>query len=228
MHRPAPQHRHKEQRQKRQIGHSVQRHPGKDDTPGQNRVTAVEFAGLPPEHSALADHHTAGNSEGQPQFGRAHRRVCGQRHGQAEGDCDARCKAQALRSVVRWVVRLWVSLVVSRISTMAADGLMLWRKPVPCEVSAKRPALRSVWRKAAAVMQDFAQALKHWRRRRRPRQLQLATEAEVSSRRITFLGTGRACPSQGMVLRLAGVLGLPRRAEYHPDGGGIFPAVSDP
>lgn len=188
----------------------------------------MEFAGLPPEHSAPADHHTAGNSEGQPQFGRAHRRVCGQRHGQAEGDCDACCKAQALRSVVRWVVRLWVSLVVSRISRMAADGLMVRRKPVLCEVSAKRPALRSVWRKAAAVIHDFPQALKHWRRSRRPRQLQLATEAEVSSRRITFLGTSRACPSQGMALRLAGAPGLPRRAKHNPDGGGIFPAVSGP
>lgn len=62
-------------------------------------------------------------------------------------------------------------------------------------------------------MQDFPQALKHWRRSRRLSQLQLATEAEVSSRHIAFLETGRARPSRGMVLRLAGVLGLPRAAQ---------------
>ena len=69
-------------------------------------------------------------------------------------------------------------------------------------------------------MQDFAQTLKDWRRKRRLSQLQLASEAEVSSRHIAFLETGRARPSRGMVLRLAQVLALPR-----PDANAILAAA---
>jgi transcriptional regulator with XRE-family HTH domain len=42
-------------------------------------------------------------------------------------------------------------------------------------------------------------------------QLALATEADVSSRHLSFLETGRAHPSREMVLRLAGVLDVPLR-----------------
>ncbi|MGL4234473.1 MmyB family transcriptional regulator [Tabrizicola sp.] len=59
-------------------------------------------------------------------------------------------------------------------------------------------------------MRDFPQSLKDWRHIRRLSQLELATEAEVSSRHLAFLETGRARPSRGMVLRLAEVLGLPQ------------------
>lgn len=59
-------------------------------------------------------------------------------------------------------------------------------------------------------MPDFPATLRHWRRARRLSQLALASEAEVSPRHLAFLETGRARPSRGMVLRLAGVLGLPR------------------
>jgi transcriptional regulator with XRE-family HTH domain len=59
-------------------------------------------------------------------------------------------------------------------------------------------------------MQDFPTALRHWRRTRRLSQLDLASEAEVSPRHLAFLETGRSRPSRGMVLRLAGVMGLPR------------------
>lgn len=59
-------------------------------------------------------------------------------------------------------------------------------------------------------MHSFPTALRNWRRFRRLSQLQLATEAEVSPRHLAFLETGRARPSRGMVLRLAGVLGLPQ------------------
>jgi transcriptional regulator with XRE-family HTH domain len=60
------------------------------------------------------------------------------------------------------------------------------------------------------LMHDFPTALKSWRHTRRLSQLDLATEAMVSSRHLAFLETGRARPSRGMVLRLAGVLELPR------------------
>ena len=59
-------------------------------------------------------------------------------------------------------------------------------------------------------MHDFHTALRSWRRTRRLSQLKLANEAEISPRHLAFLETGRARPSRGMVLRLAGVLLLPR------------------
>lgn len=54
--------------------------------------------------------------------------------------------------------------------------------------------------------------LKQWRERRRMSQLVLATEAEISSRHLSFLETGRSHPSREMVLLLAEVLDVPHRA----------------
>lgn len=59
-------------------------------------------------------------------------------------------------------------------------------------------------------MHDFPTTLRHWRHTRRLSQLDLASEAAVSPRHLAFLETGRSRPSRAMVLRLAGVLGLPR------------------
>ena len=53
--------------------------------------------------------------------------------------------------------------------------------------------------------------LQHWRRARHLSQLELALEAEVSSRHLCFIETGRASPSREMVLLLASVLDLPLR-----------------
>jgi len=53
--------------------------------------------------------------------------------------------------------------------------------------------------------------LRTWRRRRSLSQLELALEAEVSSRHVSFLETGRARPSREMVLRLAEHLEIPLR-----------------
>ena len=57
----------------------------------------------------------------------------------------------------------------------------------------------------------FGDILRHWRVSRRMSQLTLATEAEISSRHLSFLETGRAHPSREMVLLLAGVLDVPLR-----------------
>lgn len=57
----------------------------------------------------------------------------------------------------------------------------------------------------------IGQLLRHWRQRRRMSQLTLATEAEISSRHLSFLETGRARPSREMVLRLAEHLMIPLR-----------------
>jgi transcriptional regulator with XRE-family HTH domain len=53
--------------------------------------------------------------------------------------------------------------------------------------------------------------IKHWREQRRMSQLFLASEAEISSRHLSFIETGRTAPSRAMVLRLAEYLEVPLR-----------------
>src|SRR5258708_14128760 len=53
--------------------------------------------------------------------------------------------------------------------------------------------------------------LREWRQRRRMSQLGLAVEAEISTRHLSFLETGRAQPSRDMVLLLSQVLEVPLR-----------------
>ena len=49
----------------------------------------------------------------------------------------------------------------------------------------------------------MGELLRDWRQRRRLSQLDLASEAGVSSRHLSFVETGRARPSREMVLHLA-------------------------
>ncbi len=58
-------------------------------------------------------------------------------------------------------------------------------------------------------MSSFPQTLRTWRKARRFSQLDLAMEAQVSSRHVSFLETGRAQPSRDMVARLSDALQLP-------------------
>ncbi len=58
-------------------------------------------------------------------------------------------------------------------------------------------------------MTDFTETLKTWRKMRRYSQLDLAAEANISGRHLSFLETGRARPSRGMVLRLSEALQMP-------------------
>jgi transcriptional regulator with XRE-family HTH domain len=53
--------------------------------------------------------------------------------------------------------------------------------------------------------------LRAWRQRRRLSQLDLALDAEVSQRHLSFVESGRAAPSREMVLRLAATLEVPLR-----------------
>jgi transcriptional regulator with XRE-family HTH domain len=53
--------------------------------------------------------------------------------------------------------------------------------------------------------------LRTWRQRRRVSQLELAIEADVSPRHVSFIETGRSTPSRAMVLRLAQALDVPAR-----------------
>jgi transcriptional regulator with XRE-family HTH domain len=53
--------------------------------------------------------------------------------------------------------------------------------------------------------------LRSWRQRRRMSQLDLACEADISTRHVSFLETGRSRPSRDMVLHLAERLDVPLR-----------------
>lgn len=55
--------------------------------------------------------------------------------------------------------------------------------------------------------------MRDWRLRRRISQLDLANEAEISARHLSFIETGRSVPSRTMVLRLAAALDVPRREQ---------------
>ncbi|MGE8319034.1 MAG: helix-turn-helix domain-containing protein [Comamonas sp.] len=57
----------------------------------------------------------------------------------------------------------------------------------------------------------FGEHLRHWRQHRRLSQQNLAFEAEVSTRHLSYVETGRAQPSREMVLRLAERLSVPLR-----------------
>src|SRR5438105_9319831 len=67
--------------------------------------------------------------------------------------------------------------------------------------------------------------LRDWRQRRRMSQLELSVEAEVSTRHLSFVETGRSKPSRELVLHLAEHLEVPLRdrnrlllaAGYAPD-----------
>lgn len=53
--------------------------------------------------------------------------------------------------------------------------------------------------------------LRDWRQRRRMSQLDLSLEAEISTRHLSFVETGRAQPSREMLLHLAQALDIPLR-----------------
>ena len=62
-----------------------------------------------------------------------------------------------------------------------------------------------------APVKTIGDLLRDWRLRRRLSQLNLACEAEISTRHLSFLETGRSIPSREMVLRLAEQLEVPKR-----------------
>src|SRR4051812_41703088 len=63
----------------------------------------------------------------------------------------------------------------------------------------------------ATTIRPVGDLLRDWRQRRRLSQMSLALEAEVSTRHVSFLETGRANPSREMLMRLAEPLGIPLR-----------------
>src|SRR3954452_2223659 len=66
-------------------------------------------------------------------------------------------------------------------------------------------------RSITSQVMEIGPLLKTWRIRRRLSQLDLALEAGVSTRHLSFLETGRSRPSEHMVLHLAEQLDVPLR-----------------
>jgi transcriptional regulator with XRE-family HTH domain len=62
-----------------------------------------------------------------------------------------------------------------------------------------------------AMTQPVGDLLREWRQRRRMSQLDLSLEAEISTKHLSFLETGRSQPSREMVLNLAERLEVPLR-----------------
>lgn len=85
-----------------------------------------------------------------------------------------------------------------------------------------------------ASIRPFGDLLRGWRERRRLSQLALACDADISTKHLSFLETGRSYPSREMVLRLSRVLALPLRERnemLHAAGfAAAYPqrALSDP
>jgi transcriptional regulator with XRE-family HTH domain len=63
----------------------------------------------------------------------------------------------------------------------------------------------------SVTVRPIGDLLREWRQRRRLSQLELSLEAEISTRHLSFLETGRSQPSRDMVLRLAEQLDVPLR-----------------
>ena len=62
-----------------------------------------------------------------------------------------------------------------------------------------------------AISRPVGDLLREWRRHRRLSQLDLATGAEISTRHLSFVESGRSQPSRDMILHLAEYLDLPLR-----------------
>jgi transcriptional regulator with XRE-family HTH domain len=58
-------------------------------------------------------------------------------------------------------------------------------------------------------------ALREWRSRRRMSQLELALEAGISTRHLSFVETGRSHPGRDLLLRILGELDVPYREQNH-------------
>lgn len=64
---------------------------------------------------------------------------------------------------------------------------------------------------APTTTQPVGELLREWRQRRRLSQLDLALEAEISTKHLSFVESGRAQPSRDMVMHLAERLEVPLR-----------------
>jgi transcriptional regulator with XRE-family HTH domain len=77
--------------------------------------------------------------------------------------------------------------------------------------AARRTGYHPAMLRAQETHRPVGEQLRGWRQRRRLSQLDLALNAEVSTRHLSFVETGRSLPSREMVLRLAEQLDVPLR-----------------
>ncbi len=73
------------------------------------------------------------------------------------------------------------------------------------------PPMKTTSTQPATTVPHVGDYLREWRQRRRMSQMDLALEAEISTRHLSFLETGRSQPSREMVLLLAEKLDMPLR-----------------
>ena len=83
-------------------------------------------------------------------------------------------------------------------STPSTPARRTPRHPLPHRTAAPGPA-------------SFGDHLRTWRQQRHLSQLELADEADISTRHVSFMETGRTNPSRDMVLRLCERLAIPLR-----------------
>lgn len=77
-------------------------------------------------------------------------------------------------------------------------------------------------------VRPLGEQIRHWRQQRRLSQMDLALDAEVSTRHLSFIETGRTQPSREMVLLLAEHLEVPLRARNAMLlGAGYAPVYSE-
>src|SRR3954453_7923271 len=62
-----------------------------------------------------------------------------------------------------------------------------------------------------APPRPVGQLLREWRERRRLSQLELSIQAEISTRHLSFVETGRSRPTPEMIVKLTEHLGVPLR-----------------
>jgi len=76
----------------------------------------------------------------------------------------------------------------------------------------------------------FGSLLKAWRARRRVSQLDLALDAELSQRHVSFLESGRSKPTRASIEKLADALAVPRgeRDRLYAAAGFVAPAAMSP
>src|SRR5687768_9115844 len=84
----------------------------------------------------------------------------------------------------------------------AGAGAMTW-EVMATPRSVTTMAAMSLHSTPPTAADSFGAHLRHWRQYRRLSQLDLAPEAEVSTRHLRYVETGRDVPSREMVLRLA-------------------------
>lgn len=93
--------------------------------------------------------------------------------------------------------------VMDSLPALAIIATMSTLTSAPLRLSAAPPV---------AAGRSVGELLREWRQRRRMSQLLLATEAEISTRHLSFVESGRALPSREMVMHLAERLDVPLRA----------------